>query len=200
MINRLTQFAQNFAQKPHALALLFVLALLEGFILPFPSDLLLITLVLSHPTHCWRYAVVNTIGTVCGGVIGYTIGRYGFHYVAVPLLDWACQYNDKLCSTVFMPELDHLFDVYGVWFIGLAAIAPVLPYKLGILFAGLAQMNIVSFIAVSLFARGLRYFMVAFVAHRYGRTVLAYVMKRFQFFCAGLAAGALVIVAAVNYF
>lgn len=199
MLVKIARFAQDFAQKPHAAMLMFVMAIFEGFILPFPSDLLLVTIILARHRDAQKLALINTAGTVIGGIVGYCIGRYAFGYLADPALTWLCQYNSELCPALFMPQLETMFDKYGVWLIGAAAIAPVLPYKLGILFAGLAKMNFVAFVLVSFAARWLRYATVAFVVYRYGRPALALIEGRLRWVCAGAGAAGLAAYCVVTY-
>ena len=60
----------------HAVSILSTVSFVESFIFPIPPDLLLIPLSISNPKKAYYFAMLTTIFSVLGGVIGYLIGIY----------------------------------------------------------------------------------------------------------------------------
>lgn len=56
---------------------LFVVAVLEFFLLPVPPIVVLIPLAIATPEFAFGYALIATAGSVLAGSIGYVIGRRG---------------------------------------------------------------------------------------------------------------------------
>ena len=56
---------------------LFILAFIESSFFPIPPDILLIILSLASPEKALFYALICTIGSVLGGMLGYGVGYVG---------------------------------------------------------------------------------------------------------------------------
>ena len=56
---------------------LFILAFMESSFFPIPPDFILIPMSLAEPKNALIFALVATIGSALGGVLGYAIGRFG---------------------------------------------------------------------------------------------------------------------------
>ncbi len=62
------------ASTKHALAAMLVVAVMDGSVFPVPPFALLVPMVLAQP-HKWvRYAVLGTVASLFGGLIGYWLG------------------------------------------------------------------------------------------------------------------------------
>jgi membrane protein YqaA with SNARE-associated domain len=61
----------------------------------------------------------------------------------------------------------HAYNQYGAWIILLKGLTPI-PYKIVTITSGFAGYNIVLFILLSIVARGMRFFALAFLLNRYG--------------------------------
>ena len=73
-VRRLYDWVLHWADTPHGMAALFVLALAESSFFPIPPDVMLIPMVIARPAKAWWYATIATAGSVIGGVAGYAIG------------------------------------------------------------------------------------------------------------------------------
>jgi membrane protein YqaA with SNARE-associated domain len=127
---------------------IFVIATLESFIFPVPTAII-ITAGTTLKLDPISVVIFATIGSVIGAVIGYFIGVHGGR----PILIWL--FDEKKISKV-----DRLFEKYGVYAVGLAAFSP-LPFKLFTISAGVARMNIITFMLVSLPCRFLQFLLFA---------------------------------------
>lgn len=178
MFQKLTDYTRRFAAHPHAAPWLFFYSVIESVFFPVPPDVLLVPLALANPNKALFFATIAALGSVTGGLIGYAIGYWAFEPVAVPVLGWLCQYFTSACPDTVLPALSELFDKHGIWVVGVAAMSPIIPYRFTILAAGLGQMPLLPFIAVSLAAHWLRYSLVSLTVARYGPRAMEVATKR----------------------
>ena len=130
---------------------LFALAFMESSFFPIPPDFILIPMCLAQPENALTYATIATLGSAIGGMFGYAIGKFGGR----PALDFFFKKKqDKIA------EVEKLYNKYGVWAVGAAAFTPI-PYKIFTIASGVFKMNLPGFTIVSIFGRGLRFFIVA---------------------------------------
>jgi membrane protein YqaA with SNARE-associated domain len=89
---------------------------------------------------------------------------------------------------------------WGSWIILLKGLTPI-PYKLVTIASGFAGYSFVMFVLLSLVARGMRFFAVAFLLNRYGAQARTIIEERLGFWVS-IAAIALIggIIAAVYLF
>jgi len=139
---------------------LFVLSVIESIFFPVPPDILVIILTLQYPSHFWLIALIATMGSVVGGLIGYSIGYLGEKTIL-----------EKMFSKKKMEKVHRLFDRYGAGSVLIAAFTP-LPYKIFTIGAGVFYINMKKFILASLIGRGGRFFLVAWSVYAYGDSIV----------------------------
>ena len=123
VIRKLYDWVLSWAETPYGAPALFLLALVESSIFPIPPDVLLIALCISLPTRAWRFALLASIGSVLGGLLGYSIG-----WGAWPLVnDFFFHYIPGFTPAVF-EKVQNLFAEYGFWVVFTAGFTPI-PYK-----------------------------------------------------------------------
>ena len=76
-------------------------------------------------------------------------------------------------STLFAQAYDH----YGVWIILLKGLTPI-PYKIVTITSGFAGFNLGLFVVLSIITRGARFFLLAFLLHRYGDKARSIIEER----------------------
>src|SRR2546425_11767480 len=69
---------------------------------------------------------------------------------------------------------------WGAWIILIKGMTPI-PYKLVTIASGFAGYSFVMFVLLSLVARGMRFYLVAFVLNRYGAQARAIIEERLGF-------------------
>ena len=125
----------------------------ESVFFPIPVDVMLAPMSLAKPHRAMYYALLATIFSVAGGVIGYLLGYLAYDSLVMPMIE-AVGYQDKLATA------ERWFDERGIWVIFIASFTPI-PYKVFTITAGVMQMVFLPFMLVSLVGRGLRFFLVA---------------------------------------
>lgn len=159
IFSKLYQKALDWAQSKYAIYWLSVISFIESFILPYPPpDVLLAPMAFTRPNKAYQFALICTILSVLGGVVGYFLGALlidAIHPLLVKL-----HYVDKL------ETVKEWFSEYGIWIVAIAGFSPM-PYKIFTIGAGVASMALLPFILMSLLARGMRFFLVAFFVRKF---------------------------------
>ncbi len=127
---------------------IFVAALLESFIFPVPTALI-ITTGTALKLDVFSVVVVATVGSVFGAVVGYYLGMLGGR----PFLVW-------LFDEGKVRKVDRSFERYGVYAVGVGALTP-LPFKLFTISAGVGRMEIIPFILICIPTRFLQFLLFA---------------------------------------
>lgn len=131
---------------------LAALSFAESSFFPIPPDVMLAPMSLAKPNKALWYALLTTVTSVLGGILGYLIGYFAFDLVSPWMQDLG--YWDKYLKA------REWFDQWGFMAIFLAGFSPI-PYKVFTITAGAVSMSIMPFIAASFIGRGLRFFLVA---------------------------------------
>ena len=165
----------NFIQKLLLLKskkVLGFLSFIESIFFPIPTDVLLIPMAISKSYKWIDLALIATIASVIGGVIGYYLGVFLFHEIHPYIIQYG--YIEE-----FNQSRD-LFLQYGIIILFISSFTP-LPYKIFVIAAGTLSFNILLFILISLIGRGLRFALVAYISDRYGVYVVTYLNKYFLY-------------------
>jgi membrane protein YqaA with SNARE-associated domain len=158
------------AGKPHASWMMGTISFVESSFFPIPPDVMLIPMALARPDRAWFYATLCTVTSVAGGVLGYFIGAYLYDSVGL----WLMQlygYGDKV------EAFRAAYAEWGAWIILLKGMTPI-PYKIVTIASGFADYPLLPFILLSFVARGMRFYLVAFLIHRYGERARAIIEER----------------------
>jgi membrane protein YqaA with SNARE-associated domain len=158
------------AASRHAVPALFGISFVESSVFPIPPDALLGPMVLSKRIRWLWYAFVCTAGSVLGGLAGYAIGYYAFTEIAQPVLAFY-GYGDKVDA--FREQ----FNAWGAWAVFIAGVTPF-PYKVITVASGATALSLPVFIVASILARGLRFFLVAYLLYHFGPPIRAFVERR----------------------
>ena len=159
----------NLSGKQNALVWLAVISFVESSFFPIPPDIMLIPMILAMPNKAWRIAGVCTLASVFGAYLGYAIGYYFFELIAQPLLEFY-GYLQKF------NEFKQLYDTWGAWIVFGAGITPF-PYKIITIASGVVQLNLAVFTVASIIARGLRFFLIAWLLKTYGEKMRLFIEK-----------------------
>ena len=159
----------NLASRRNAMYFLFAVAFIESSFFPIPPDVMLIPMVLAAPAKAWRIAGIATAASVLGGAFGYAIGVFFFDLIARPILTF---YG-------YMHQFDVFKDYYhewGAWIVFGAGITPF-PYKVITIASGVVQLDFAVFMLASVVARGMRFYLVAWLLKKYGEPMKDYIEK-----------------------
>jgi membrane protein YqaA with SNARE-associated domain len=170
MLRNLYDRTMALAAGRHAVPALFGVSFAESSVFPIPPDALLIPMVLSKRIRWLWYVVVCTVASVLGGLLGYAIGYFLFQEVAMPVLAFY-GYADKV------EEFTETFNDWGAWAVFIAGITPF-PYKVITVASGATALSLPVFIVASILARGLRFFIVAYLLYHFGPPIRAFIERR----------------------
>ena len=73
-IRKLYNWTLNKSGHENASWFLSIVAFAESSFFPIPPDVLLIPMVLANRLRAWFYALICTLSSVIGGIVGYLIG------------------------------------------------------------------------------------------------------------------------------
>lgn len=185
MIRRLYDWTLSLAQHPKAVWGLGAVSFAESSFFPIPPDIIMIPMILAKPHRAWFYAAVALVASVLGGLLGYYIGYGLFDQIGQPLLEF---YGKADAFEEFAAR----YNKWGVWVVLAAGVTPF-PFKVITIASGVTGLSLPIFIISSLFARALRFFLVAALLRRYGEPIRDFIEKRlglvFSVFCILLLGG-----------
>jgi len=170
MIRDLYDWTMKWADHPHALWVLAVVSFVESSVFPIPPDVLMIPMILAAPHRAWLIALVAMVASVLGGMLGYAIGAFAFDTIGQPILS-------ALGKADAMEAFNTRFNDFGFWAVLTAGVTPF-PYKVITIMSGWTGMPLPTFIATSILARGLRFFVVAGLLWRFGAPIRDFIEKR----------------------
>jgi membrane protein YqaA with SNARE-associated domain len=143
---------------------LFLIAFLDSSFLSLPeiNDILVIWMVTRHKERMIYYALMATLGSVAGCLTLYVLGRKGGEALL----------HRRFRAGQIERGLD-LFRRYGILAVLIPAILPPpAPFKIFVLLAGVARVNLLHFAWAIAVGRGFRYFGEGLLAYYYGEQAL----------------------------
>lgn len=170
MLRKIYDQTLRLADHPHALWWLAFIAFIESSFFPIPPDLLMIPMIIARPNRAWLIAGVALVASVLGGLLGYAIGAFAYDSIGQPILA-AMGKGDA------MAEFNTRFNDFGFWAVLTAGVTPF-PYKVITIMSGWTGMPLGTFVATSILARALRFFMVAGLLRVFGAPIREFVEKR----------------------
>ena len=170
MIQRLYDWTLSLAEHRHALWVLALVAFLESSMFPIPPDIIMIPMIIARPNRAFVIAGVALVASVLGGLLGYAIGALAYDTLGAPILQ-------ALGKADSMEEFATTFNNMGFWAVLAAGVTPF-PYKVITIMSGWTGMPLATFIATSILARGLRFFLVALLLWKFGAPVRDFIERR----------------------
>ena len=152
MFKKLYDKAIQWSKHRHATKYLATLSFAESSFFPIPPDVMLAPMVLAQQEKAWRLALITTIASVLGGMLGYAIGFFAFDMIQ----SWL--QGSHYWSKYQLAE--QWFKDWGFWAIFVAGFSPI-PYKVFTIAAGAMSMMFFPFVLASFVGRGGRFFLVA---------------------------------------
>lgn len=185
-IKKLYTWVLSWAENKYALTALFILAFIESIFFPIPPDILLIAMAMGAVAKSFRFALICTLGSVSGAVLGYYIGNLAWINSNGEFTGLANLFFNNIPG--FTHELYNnikiLFDEWDFWIIFTAGFTPI-PYKVFTITSGAFDMNFVMFIIASVISRGARFFLVAYLIWKFGPSIKNFIDKYFNWVAMG---------------
>ena len=177
---RLYRWTMGLAERPSAPLWLAIIAFCESSFFPVPPDLILVPMSLARPRKAWLYALICTVGSVLGALLGYAIGALLYDTVGAWLIH-LYGYGAK-----FAQAREFLADK-GWVFILLKGLTPI-PFKLVTISAGIIRYDLPMFVLLCVITRGLRFFFLAVLLNVLGESIKWLLERYFGVFMLFLAA------------
>ncbi len=141
------------SQHRHAPRYLAAVSFVEASVFPIPPYFMQAPMTLTKPHKAFVYALIATVASVSGGLLGYVLGWLVFKPVVVPVIN-ALGYTDAYQDVI------QLMQSLGFSAVMLAGFMPI-PYKLVAIASGFVQINLVAFFLASCIGRGVKFFALA---------------------------------------
>ena len=151
------------AAHPHAEFWLAFFCFVEASFFPIPPHPLLGLMCLAEPKKAIRFAVIATLSSVAGALLGYAIGWGLYDTIGEPLIGALGLAESFPVAACHLREYD--------WQAILIAGATPVPFKLLTITAGFIEMNLVTFVLASLGARALIFMTVGILFRIFGAPI-----------------------------
>ena len=179
MIKRLYNWILSWSDSRWGWLALFVIALFEASWFPLPPDILLIALCLGATKKSFRFATLCLIGSVLGAALGYVIGYFLWTTPSGEASALANLFYEYIFSVESFNNVGALYNRFNFWIVFTAGFTP-LPFKLFTIAGGMFHINFVMFIIASVVARGMRFFLIAWLIWKFGAPIKSFIDKYFN--------------------
>ena len=169
MLRRLYDWCMALAAHRRAEPGLALVSFLESSVFPIPPDVMLIPMVLARRQRAWILAGICTAASVAGALLGYVIGYGLFESVGQPILAF---YGYEASFAEFQSR----YNDWGAWIVLVAGVTPF-PFKVITIASGVTGLDMVTFVAASVMARSLRFYLVAGLLWRFGAPIRGFIER-----------------------
>jgi membrane protein YqaA with SNARE-associated domain len=152
MFQKLYDKTLNWAKHRHATHYLSFVSFADSSFFPITPLVMLVPMVLAQPDKALRFALLTTLFSALGAILGYSIGYFLFEAIS-PWLQTTHYWNDYLSAKIEV-------DKWGIWAVLIGGFLPI-PYKIFTITAGTLNMALLPFLFVSTIGRGTRFCIVA---------------------------------------
>lgn len=170
-LRRLYDYIIELSATPKAVYALAFVSFIESSIFPIPPDVMLIPMMLANRQKAFFYAFICTISSVLGGIAGYYIGAVFYETIGHFIIS-LYGYEDGFT------RFTELYNAHGAWIVGMGGVTPF-PYKIITILSGITHMDLFAFTLISIGARGVRFFALAFLLWFFGDRIKTFIDKYF---------------------
>ena len=164
MFNQLYHKCLKLAVHKSSKFFLAIISFIESSFFPIPPDIMIVPMVIAKKADYLKIFLIATIFSTLGGLLGYLIGS-SFLDLAMKVVEFY-GYEEKVFDLK-----DNLSSGSGlyIWLatLFLAGFTP-LPFKVFTITSGIIGFNLLIFFFICLIARGLRFFIVAYLSFKFG--------------------------------
>ena len=159
-----------------------ILSFSESFFFPIPPDVLLVPCCLINRKKSFYYAILCSVSSVFGGIIGYYIGKS--LWWSIPDIEYSSlahlffEYVPGITIDSFN-KIKILYDDWNFWIVFTAGFTPI-PFKLITISSGTFNINFFMFIIASMLSRSARFFLLATLIYIFGEKIRFFIEKYFN--------------------
>jgi membrane protein YqaA with SNARE-associated domain len=169
MLRALYDRTMRIAGHRNAMGGLAAVSFVESSVFPIPPDVLIIPMVIADRAKAWRIALVCTVASVLGGLLGYAIGYFLYDTLGQAILAFY-GYTEKF------EDFRQFYADWGFWFVMAAGFTPF-PYKVITITSGVLALNPLVFLVASVVSRGARFYIVSGLLWYFGPPIKAFIEK-----------------------
>jgi membrane protein YqaA with SNARE-associated domain len=160
---RVNAWLEQFAGRPYATGLLFLVALIEGSIAPLPPDVPFIALSVARPKRSFLYGSICIAGSTAGAVIGFLIGSFLYESVGQTLVSF---YNVEGGIAALLAQYrDH------AWLTLILAGFTSIPFCVFTIAAGFHQtLDLGTLFLAALVGRAIRFYLLSAILFVFGES------------------------------
>jgi len=169
MLKKLYDWVIHWADTKYGVPVMAFIAFIESSFFPVPPDPLLMALGLGKPKKAILYAIICSIASIAGGIVGYLIGWTiwesvsGFFFTYLFSPDTFNYVGEKYKENAFLAILG-------------AAFTPI-PYKVFTITAGVFKINLATFILASSIGRSARFLIEGSLIYFFGEKIRDFIEK-----------------------
>ena len=152
-----------------AVWVLILVSFLGATVFPLPAEVIMIPMILARPNKAFIISTIALVATVLGGLSGYYVGAVLFDTVGVRIL---ALFNYAETFGRFA----ELYHEWGSMIVFIGGFSPF-PYKVITIASGFVKMDVLVFTLASIVARGLRYYLIAWLLWKYGDEARKYIER-----------------------
>ena len=173
MFKQLYQKSLKLAAHKSAKFFLALISFAESSFFPIPPDIMIVPMVIAKKVDYIKIFLIATLFSALGGLFGYFIGSF-FIDIAMKVVEFY-NYENKVLD--LKSNLSSGTGLY-VWLATLffAGFTP-LPFKVFTITSGIISFNLFIFFFICLLARGLRFFIVAYLSFKFGEIFSKFMEK-----------------------
>ncbi len=179
--NKLHVWSLKWADTKWGALALFLCAFADASFLPLPTPMFFIGIVLLNVTKAYTYALLGTLGTFFGAIIGYSIGHFAwlntngeFTGLAQFLFNNIPGFSETVYNKIYFQ-----YAKWNFWILFIAPFIPV-PYKIFAISSGIFNINIFMFCFITLISQGIRFYLLAFLIRIIGEKILKILEFKFK--------------------
>ena len=161
--------------------MLGLMAFAEASFFPIPPDVLLIPLALGLRAKAFRLALICSLGSIFGAILGYAIGSF-LWWEEIGQFSWLARLFFDLIPG-FTPEIFYSiqakYEVWNFWVVFTAGFTPI-PFKVITISAGAFDINFILFVLASTLSRSARFFLLSALIWKFGEPMRDFIDKYFN--------------------
>jgi len=169
VLRRLYDKTMALAAHRHAERCLAAVSFAEASFFPIPPDAMLLPMVLAERQRAWRLALVTSLASLAGALLGYAIGAFFYGTIGLPIMQFYGLAHD-------FDRFQELYNQRGFWIVLAAGFTPI-PFKVMTIASGVTGMALLPFALASLAGRTARFFLVAGLLYLFGPAIRSFVER-----------------------
>ena len=171
------------ADKPNGNISLSILSFSEASFFPIPPDVLLIPLCIGNRTKALSFALLCSVSSIFGAIIGYYIGK--LLWWDVPGIEYSYIANIFInhvpgVTAEGLTRIQTMYEQWNFWIVFTAGFTPI-PFKLITISAGTFNIDFFMFVIASMISRSARFFLVASLIKIYGEAIRDFIENYFNY-------------------